>query len=380
MAITEYYVDPAGGNDITGNGSIGTPWATLAKALSGAGGGGITRDATNGDRINLKAGGTDILSAALTTASYGTPTAVAPLVVQGYTATAGDGGIGVISGNNSVAIWNDTAKDFIHLFDLRMTNVGANTAVGLRDYCTIARCQVDTGSGNQALYLRRESRVLGCYIYGNWAARALYVDSGVFAYNHIVTSNSGITPYATSRPIVIVSNAIQITSNNGDGISTGDCDALIFGNFIYKSGAAPGHNNAGINLSSGGNRRYIVFNNVVCGWSGTGNVGIKTAHLAVVAGRNAFYNNGVDTSYAVGPFANIGADISLEALPWTDAANGDWSLTAAGKTALAGYAWPEHVPGTSTDTNLVIGAIQLAATAAGGGFPKIASLLGRTRM
>lgn len=380
MAITEYYVDPGGGDDTTGDGSIGTPWASLAKALSGAGGGGITRDATNGDRINLKAGTSNVLGAALSTTSYGTPTATAPLVVQGYTSAAGDGGIGVIDGDGSYAIWNDGAKDFIHLFDLRMTNVGANTAVGLRDYCTIARCQIDTGTGNQALYLRRESRVLGCYIYGNWAARALFVDSGVYAYNHIVTSNHGIVPYATSRPIIIVGNAILITSNHGNGISTGDCDALISGNSIYKSGEAPGANYAGINLSGGGNLRYIVFSNVVCGWSGTGNAGIKTAQLSVMAGRNAFYNNTAATSYAVGPFANLGADVTLAALPWTDAANGDWSLTAAAKTALASLGYPEHVPGTSTDMNLTIGAVQQALAAAGGGFPKIASLLGRNRM
>jgi len=76
-------------------------------------------------------------------------------------------------------------------------------------------------------------------------------------------------------------------------------------------------------------------------------------------------------------------DVALAADPFTDAENGDFSLTTAGKAALRGQGWPGAYLGANaaTDGHVTIGAIQYGeAEAGGGGFPKIASLLGRTRM
>ena len=55
-----------------------------------------TRNATDGDRINVKAGTADTLNATLSYTTYGTPVSGAILIIQGYTSTAGDGGIGEI--------------------------------------------------------------------------------------------------------------------------------------------------------------------------------------------------------------------------------------------------------------------------------------------
>ena len=93
MALTNYFVDPAAGSDDTGDGSIGTPWASVQHALDS-----ITRDATNGDQVNIKSGTADVLAATLDLTTYGTPTATAPLVLRGYTSAANDGGVGVLSG------------------------------------------------------------------------------------------------------------------------------------------------------------------------------------------------------------------------------------------------------------------------------------------
>ena len=55
--LTNYYVDPGSGSDVTGTGTVGSPWASVQHALDN-----ITRDATNGDQINIKAGTADVLS------------------------------------------------------------------------------------------------------------------------------------------------------------------------------------------------------------------------------------------------------------------------------------------------------------------------------
>ena len=64
-------------------------------------------------------------------------------------------------------------------------------------------------------------------------------------------------------------------------------------------------------------------------------------------------------------------DVALAADPFTDAANGDFSLTAAAKTALAAKGFPLAYLGAHANTvpNLNIGPIQMAASSGGGGRP-----------
>ena len=91
MAITNYYVDPAI-NANSGTGTLGDPFGDLQYALNT-----ITRNATDGDRINIKAGTAEVMAAAISLTTYGTPAQAAPLIFQGYTSAQGDGGIGEIN-------------------------------------------------------------------------------------------------------------------------------------------------------------------------------------------------------------------------------------------------------------------------------------------
>jgi hypothetical protein len=118
---TDYFVDPNAGDDGTGDGSVGNPWATIQNALDT-----ITRDSTNGDRINVQSTTDDVLGSALSLATYGTPAFGAPLVFQGYTSSQGDGGVGGISGNNSVHIFNAAGTDHIYFIDMHLHNTGSN--------------------------------------------------------------------------------------------------------------------------------------------------------------------------------------------------------------------------------------------------------------
>jgi hypothetical protein len=138
---TQYYVDPGGGNDTTGDGSIGTPWATVQHALDN-----ITQDTTNGDQINIKAGTADTLSASLSLATYGSPSKV--LIFRGYTSAANDGGIGEIDGNGSYSIISTTAF-YVVFCDMELHNSGSAAVLSLGSGTQVVNCEIHntTGSG-----------------------------------------------------------------------------------------------------------------------------------------------------------------------------------------------------------------------------------------
>ena len=54
--LIDYYVDPTSGSDSNGGTSDVDAWLTLEHAIAT-----ITRNTSHGDRINVKAGGTDTL-------------------------------------------------------------------------------------------------------------------------------------------------------------------------------------------------------------------------------------------------------------------------------------------------------------------------------
>ena len=97
---SETYVDPSIAG-ASGAGTVGDPYGDLQHALDT-----MTRDATNGDRINIKAGTDEILAGVIDLTTYGTPSSAAHLVFQGYTSAAGDGGIGGIDANAGAAVYS----------------------------------------------------------------------------------------------------------------------------------------------------------------------------------------------------------------------------------------------------------------------------------
>ena len=90
MAKSEYYVDPLNGSDTTGDGlSDGTAWQTVQNALNS-----ITKNTTDGDRINVKDTADDVLTAPLQFGAIGSYSLTYGLLIEGYSTNAGDGGVG----------------------------------------------------------------------------------------------------------------------------------------------------------------------------------------------------------------------------------------------------------------------------------------------
>jgi hypothetical protein len=97
-------------------------------------------------------------------------------------------------------------------------------------------------------------------------------------------------------------------------------------------------------------------------------------------GYNAFYNNANNYKDADNIWYDLRAnDVALIADPFTDAANGDFSLTDAAKAVLRSLGWPASYLGAhaNTDPHITIGPMQYgpAVAAGGGGGPVIGSRL-----
>jgi len=123
-AFSETYVDPSIAAN-SGTGTIGDPYGDLQYALDT-----MTRDSTNGDRINIKAGTSEILAAGISLSSYGSPGAASPICWQGYTSTAGDGGRGGISLGGGTFSIKGTGMGFYQMWrDLEIHNAAPTAQV-----------------------------------------------------------------------------------------------------------------------------------------------------------------------------------------------------------------------------------------------------------
>lgn len=324
MALTQYYVDPAiAGN--SGTGTIGDPFGDLQYALNT-----ITRDSTNGDQINVKAGTAEVLAAALTLATYGTPVSDAPLVIRGYTSAANDGGEGAISaatyatfaatynaiGIVDMYIYGSVAAAYLvtvgsnsliyrsRLIWTRGASWGGALSIGAQGIVLESYISADNVSGGGNVIQTSTVIVCGCYIVGGTGGtRAILLN----AYGGVVTNN-----------IIMPGSA-----NNG---ITSQGWAYIANNTIY---ATAGSTYTGIYLGAYNNEQSnVVVNNIISNFSGVGGtaIGIGSSpdfpHIII---GNAIHNcaNGIFTD-AYGYVQTNNDTIASD--PFVNAATGDFDI------------------------------------------------------
>lgn len=261
MAKSEYYVDPLNGSDTTGDGlSDATAWQSVQHALDN-----ITKNTTDGDRINIKDTADDVLSATLDFTTIGSYAYTYSLVFQGYTSTAGDGGIGGISGGGgNFSISGGSYKNWK---DMRLHNTGTATILTTAR-SSVENCTFENGSNGVSHNI---GSILGCRFYDLTGA-------GVVTYRSIVAQNhfeNGTTNKMTSG-VNVTSTTCSVVNNTFsiDGSTTAirsNSDPIqIFGNSILSNGGT----GDGIYL---GKDTYgsIIANNLVEGFSGAGGAGIS---------------------------------------------------------------------------------------------------------
>ena len=357
MALTETYVDPAiAGN--SGTGTIGDPYGDLQYALDT-----MTRDSTNGDRLNIKAGTAEVMASAITLATYGTPTAAAPLVFQGYTAAAGDGGIGEINnGGANVSVIDLASTSNISFFDMKLGNTGTALVVRIASNCVMMNCEVHTSTGygvvinSGASVIRCKittqggvgiqfvngGAMLGTYVAGSYSSGAVYFQGAGVAYGNIFSLTGA------GRGLILNANVVSMSIMNNS--------------FYAVSGTGIGLRYDTINL-----KVTLVANNIFTGFSGTGGVAVSGGSTKAIylSAKNAYYNNATNKSNVV-IYTDLG-DITLTNAPFTNPGSGDFSIAAVAKAELQAQGWPSSFLGISTNQYLDPGAAQIQIPAASGG-------------
>ena len=282
-APTDVYCDPSIGGS-SGSGTIGDPYSGVQYALNT-----MARDATNGNRVNVIGGGTEVLSSELALSGYGLPTITAPLIIQGCTATAGDGGKGAISGGGVTSI-RSTVTHYLSFIDLHLHNTGANNIVNAGGRATISRCEFSNTTGNaidsvSALpdLLITDSHFHDIGGHGVNADDALvwgcHFENGVKEFISGVRGTGSANVKHCTFTLSGASHGIQIA---GGGTNASN-------NSILSDGGT-GH---GIDLAANGMYGSSVLNNLIEGFSGTGGAGVafgnNTRELNA-CGHNAVFN------------------------------------------------------------------------------------------
>lgn len=364
-APTDYFVDPSIAGD-SGAGSLGDPYGDLQYALNQ-----ITRDATNGDRINIKAGTAELLTTSLSLATYGTPSLNAPLIFQGYASAAGDGdldagtGIGAIDmqGNNATIIARGAGISFIHT-ECFGTGSSAVLEIGIDQ--NVIECEIHESTGGGIIgNSQNRCSALGNHVHDTGGSG---IESGsIVAWNYL--KNDGTTDFVDAiKPgtvTIVEHNIISI-----DGATTGIAINNSFNiAWLHNSVLSSSGTGIGIKHSSGIGLSFSLANNLVEGFSGAGGIGIQlasgTRQNPIYAG-NAVYNN--TTEYNDGGKADyllVSDNETLGASPFAKSGSDTFAnrftyFAPVDTGNVQGGAYP---PGIRLDK----GAVQHADPAGGGG-------------
>ena len=262
MARNEYYVDPGSGNDTTGDGSSGTPWATVQKAMTDG-----TVDAAGGMRINVKAGTADVLTAALTVPA--SMTFLAPCMVEGYTTTAGDGGIGEIDGDATYAIVSNTSAEGLSFVNMKLGNVGANNIVSIDRFCMLAACELhgSTGTTNAAFRSNLGNcAMVGCHLHNiaGFGAYSINTVDGNYFKNGTNDFAGCVALALAGFPTSVTNNIFSLDGTSvGVDLTEGGYMTSVYGNTFFDSGGS------GKAIEASGNGAIIssIYNNYIEGFS-----------------------------------------------------------------------------------------------------------------
>jgi hypothetical protein len=298
-----YYVDAAG-SDSNGGTSEGDAWATIQNALDS-----ITRDATNGDQINIT--GAHSITSPLNLTTYddasGLPTAGAPLILRGYTTVAEDGTWGDRGGSidsNGVSLWSSIAFDNLHHISLELFNDGSDQVIDLDNNIHIINCEIyNDGIANNVGGVELDD---GCTIVGNYfhdigdlnAAMVSCAGGCLVMFNTFI-ANVNQTTTDPAQAIVTLStinsyimfNVIRMnrSGDNANGISFRG--AFAGWNSIWSNGGT----GAGIKGQSIAYDHHGAINNLISGFSGSGGAGIDLS-AAAFQGAIQFGNSEFDSA------------------------------------------------------------------------------------
>lgn len=326
---SEYWVEPDGTD--TGAGTSGNPYGNVQYALDqigtspgqGADGDILHVSATSGADDIVPSGGYDL-------ATYGTPAAGRPLILQGFDSTAKDGdwdtqtGIaGIDCDGNSM--WAGSNYDNICLRHLKIHGRSTGTCIDLDNNVLIIECEI-TGTSGSAVDIDLGGLVWNCWIHdiGAYGVRYHNANGGRAYFNYL--SNDGTNDFASGLQVAnqyceAVGNIVSVDGSS-EGIRIDGVLSVCAHNSILSSSGT----GKGIYIAANADVDAHIHSNLVEGFSGAGGVGIDTSAITTtsipVMTNNGCYNNttnysntaefvGLETdneSLSSSPFEKVGAD------------------------------------------------------------------------
>lgn len=356
--MADYYIDPATGNDTTGSGTSGAPWATLQKGVD---------NATGGDTIFLANTSPDVFTSSLTwNTGFGATSSGNPLRIVGWDnggslamsmpGAQTDVVVGEVNGNSTVTSYDSSTSRpaFVHYIGIRFKDfVPASSQAmvnGLADYSSFINCEF-AGITQFEFGLNvsnRECWVIGCYFHGHSEARGITSAGG-----HIVGNYFAVHGYAAiinGARTSFCNNIIHSSSTNYVPlVQANSTTGLIANNTFYVD--------SGVSTSSGitaSAEEQVIINNIFSGFNGAGGTGIGNS--VNVTGHNCFYN--VATS-EVAPDYSLGNNVTTDP-SFANTATADF--TPSGADVLDSGL--PRFPGSETDNPSDMGAVYVGS---GGG-------------
>jgi hypothetical protein len=352
-APSETYVDPSI-NANSGTGTIGDPYGDLQYALDT-----MTRDSTNGDRINIKSGTAEVLTGTLDFTGYGSPSFASYLMLEGYDSTAGDGGIGAIDGNaGNFTIYTTR---YVNVKNLKLFNTGTAVVINPDAYGTVDSCEITESStggvlGNNGHFVI----VQKCFVHN-------IAGYGVKDCRDVVNcyfANGGTDKFTEAVNYTLATAGTAILQNffNLDGtsqaISGGTTTNVVCGNSVLSSAGTV----VGVDAMS---RTTIVNNNLIEGFSGTGGTGIgrsdNSAFNQYSVNQNAIYDCETDIEAGTDVFGDDNESLTQSPFAKTGSLPTDFTSATFWDDVYAYFAPVDTgnvYSGYPVGTNIAKGAVQ----------------------
>lgn len=295
-APIEYFVRPVNGSDGVGVDGLShaTAWKTFEHAWTT-----LVRNSTHGDRVNVCSEGADVFTG-IPAVDAGSNNA--PAIVQGYTNTPGDGGIGILSGGGFWSISGAANNIFKDLKIMNMEGSAIFTSSG--DNCRFENCWFTNINGD-AISSDTGVCVVNCR-FDEVAGNCVEAADGIVTGCHMLATASSTHKFTNAVIFTGVANEKIITNNiivpsggSGIDITVSTADALpdmhfIAHNSLFQTGAAGSTNGIIIRNDQGAGTNSIVINNLVEGF-GTG-ISMSTTRNTALAAFNSLYNNTTPSS------------------------------------------------------------------------------------
>jgi len=351
--MATYYVDPQNGDNGTGDGSIGTPWATTQYAIDNG-----TWSTTVPNTLKIANTAAEVFTASLTLT--GLSNREYPFLFEGYDAggsLTGDGPFGTTidpvgewDGDNAIATFHGY-QGYISFKNMKIhgtTSYLSRTSGGIMINCDVS--DVGTSTGPRGLASLANSR-----IDGDTSSLGTLYQCGNVTCCEVIGGAIGV--YIITGSSVVENNLIRGQSGKTVHID----DSTVFrNNTLDGTGGDSDLVGVLIDLSQ---EIVQVYNNVFANFSGATAKALEsqTGANMVIYGNNSYYNNTTDTDIVADPATTL-PDFSETSDPFTDRAGGDYSITS-GALSVGASLFTNADPSNPDD----LGAVQDYSSGGGGG-------------